>query len=100
MDSNVVKHHGVLGMKWGVRRSRKQLERERISRMSDAELRSEINRIRMEKDYANLTKKPPNPVLKFAGDVLLQSGKNIASDYVTKYGKKTIDEIITKSKKK
>ena len=100
MDSNVVKHHGVKGMRWGVRRARKQQEQSSYMRsMSDAELRARINRMQMEKQYAQLTKKPPNPVVKFAGDVLLQSGKNIAADYVTKYGKKTIDELISKSKK-
>ena len=99
MDSNTLKHHGVKGMKWGVRRARKQYYQEqkhKMRSMSDAELRREINRIRMEEEYTKLTKKPPNPVLKFASDVLLQSGKNIATDYVTKYGKQLINDGINK----
>ena len=96
MDSNTLKHHGVKGMKWGVKRARKQQYQQHVRSMSDAELRTQINRIRMEREYAQLTKKPPNPALKFASDVLLQSGKNIATEYVTKYGKQLINDGINK----
>lgn len=74
-------HYGVLGMKWGVRRSGAQLARARKSRkqsepdhddykkahssksvrsMSDKELREINNRLNMEKQYADLTKKAGN----------------------------------------
>jgi ABC-type Fe3+ transport system substrate-binding protein len=71
-------HYGVLGMKWGVRRSNAQLARSRKSRkptdedhddyknahssksvrsMSTRELQERNNRLNMEKQYATLTKK-------------------------------------------
>ena len=83
-------HHGVVGMKWGVRRSRpsgassrstatkartskasskgpqpytykskaqirREKRRKKVAAMSDDELRSEINRLQMEKQYRELT---------------------------------------------
>lgn len=71
-------HYGVLGMKWGRRRSAAQLAKTRKSRktseanhddyknahskksvrsMSDKELRERNNRLQMEKQYADLTRK-------------------------------------------
>ena len=72
-----LRHHGIKGMKWGVRRTEKQLARARgskkssedhddykkahssksVSSMSDNELRERNNRLQMEKQYASLTKK-------------------------------------------
>lgn len=57
-----IEHAGVKGMKWGVRRSKRQLGRsvkESTSRsaknMSDDELRTVINRMQMEQQYSSLT---------------------------------------------
>lgn len=68
-------HHGVQGMKWGVRRDRSKIRRGRKKRpephedykrahdrknvkyMSDAELRERNNRLNAERQYQNLTKK-------------------------------------------
>lgn len=76
MNNNELYHHGVKGMKWGVRRKRQSKSSKNnkfkkkteevhddykrahsnksVKSMSDKELRSRINRIRMEQDYSKL----------------------------------------------
>ena len=56
-------HYGILGMRWGHRKggvsttsSKKSKNKDANRRMSNAELKSRINRLRLEKEYANLTK--------------------------------------------
>ncbi len=68
-------HYGILGMKWGIRRTPEQLARARgrsttdkrhkdykrahtpksIKSMSDAELRARLNRLQMERQYSELS---------------------------------------------
>lgn len=79
MTSNELTHYGVLGMRWGVRRSKAQLARASSSRkrkiddshedhkkahdsksvrsMSNQELKDRNNRLQMEQQYKKLTKK-------------------------------------------
>ena len=55
-------HYGVLGMKWGKRKARASNSSEQAPkkrRMSNKELQSRIKRLKMEKEYAQLTASPP-----------------------------------------
>ena len=66
-NTDHLKHYGVLGMKWGARRSRnggtvhddyaKAHTKKNVKEMSDSELRSRNNRLQMEMQYSSLTKK-------------------------------------------
>ena len=64
-------HHGVLGMKWGVRKERstgssrpkssdfktsRTLKQKPLSEMSNAEIKQVVERLRLEKEYSRLTK--------------------------------------------
>lgn len=64
-------HHGIKGMKWGVRRTPEQLghtpaekqehadyrnahDRKSVKNMSDTELRNRLNRLNMERQYSQM----------------------------------------------
>lgn len=103
MAENELYHYGILGMKWGVRRTPEQLARARgktksnsesvhedykkahdsksVKSMSDSELRSRLNRIQMEQQYSRLNpgtvakgKNTVNKVLKTVGTVAATTG--------------------------
>lgn len=69
MEENCLKHYGILGMRWGVRKaSRKSSEgvhedykkahnKKSVKSMSDNELRERNKRLQMEQQYSSLTKK-------------------------------------------
>lgn len=99
-----LEHYGVRGMKWGVRRSPAQLgkgskksddgEKKVVGKtktdteggaahLSDARLKKINNRLQMEQQYANLTRKPPGfmgAAKKFASDIAV----NVAKTQLTK----------------
>ncbi len=61
LDPEYLEHHGIKGQKWGVRRYQnedgsltsagKKRASSRVSKMSDAELQSRTNRLRLENQY-------------------------------------------------
>lgn len=92
-------HHGVKGMKWGVRRVRKSSsnsskkmkvedKKVRESRkqdmknrriLSDADIKKKIERMKLEQELSRLTKSDIRPGRKFIEDVISSSGKKVLS---------------------
>ena len=108
MENSQLYHHGILGMKWGVRRfQNKHLEQnskakqgnnkkkkghttnkgKSINELSDDELRKRINRLELEKRYEALSKKEQKAKMfdgkRFVTQVLENSGKVVATQLST-----------------
>ena len=114
MVNKELAHYGILGMKWGVRRTPAQLARARGSKktvedvhddykrahdkksvksMSDQELRNRNNRLQMEAQYATLTKKKTSAGKKFVTGLIMASATSVATGYLNKYMKSGADYV-------
>lgn len=90
MNNQELKHYGVLGMRWGVRKRRVSTSSSKKSktssgttqrRMSNKELKARINRLKLEQEYKKLTEVPQpkstskiEKLVKTAGTVAQLSG--------------------------
>ena len=110
-DDEGLKHWGVLGMKWGRRKNRSggvdtssedhrtvsSIKKKRVSEMSNDELKKLTTRLQLEKQYSDLTKKDTNVGMKIVTDILLNTGKQVASKYLADQAN-TLIEMIKKTK--
>lgn len=71
--------------------------RKKASEMSDDELRKVINRMQMERTYAQLTAREVSKGRKFVNDVLYNSAKATATTYATKAMIKAIKKLLKSS---
>lgn len=105
---DVIEHAGVKGMKWGVRKkpasskgkakptkSKPSAQKsDKVSKMSDKELREAVTRMNLEKQYRDLsnpTKKSGENAVK---KILKDSGKQIATKEVTRIGAALVSKYI------
>ena len=120
--ANELKHYGILGMRWGIRRFQDKSGRltragqkrygndndkdhKRLEDMTDAELQRMVNRLNLENQYKNLTRKPETKsrgqqmaenILKFTGSVIVVS--KTAIDLYNKYS--TIRNIMEQERQR
>lgn len=93
---NILKHYGILGQKWGVRRkspsgppsqdhsTASSLAKKKPHELSNDELNTVLKRIRLEKEYNELTSSHKGAGQKWVESILSKSSKKVATDYTTK----------------
>lgn len=127
---DVLRHWGVKGMKWGVRKDRGSVKkgkmdkpedettttkssggsspsssrssgpaRKTVKQMSDQELRDALNRLQMEKQYAQLTapQKANNIVLEVIKSSGTQVARNVATQLGTAYVSRALNVNLNKA---
>lgn len=105
--STELKHYGVKGMRWGVRRTPEQLGHVRSSRgtgkktadpskMSDEELRRQTNRLELEERYAAAKDKQKARSTSAVSKLLSNAANQLASQALSKVVNKIIDKIFDK----
>lgn len=83
-------HYGKKGMRWGRRKKRNSSDgssepaKPHVKSMSDDELKSAINRLKLEKEYNTLTAPQVNAGKKIVLDLLKDVGKQQAKNYINK----------------
>lgn len=114
---NELAHHGVKGMKWGVRKKsprasgkrkreddyhedyKKVHDKKSVKYMSDQELRTRNNRLNAEKQYESMTKKASKGKslinAYIAGGTTLAALATATAAY-RKHGSKIVDNIVSK----
>ena len=82
MENNELRHYGIKGMKWGVRRfqnedgsytaaGKRRAKQQKAESMSDEELAARVKRLNMEKTYKKLSKESePKSTLEKSKDVV------------------------------
>lgn len=84
-----LQHHGVKGMRWGVKKSSsrrsggKTTYQKKPDRLSDAELSRRIKRMELEKKYSELNAPSKSSGKKFAQGLIQNQGNRLAATATT-----------------
>lgn len=111
-----LQHWGILGMKWGKKKGRKKtptktirtsasddylakekLKSKSLKEMSNKEIRSFTERIQLEKQYSDLTKKEISRGRKMVDEFLLSPLKEVASKKIKEMITKQMEGLLTKA---
>lgn len=99
MSDDFFEHYGIKGMRWGVRKDSGSSGRKSgVSKLSNEELKSRVQRLNLEKQYSSLTRQNAGSLEKGARAVqgILQSaGKQIVTTALVVYGGKAIKYGVT-----
>jgi len=101
--TETLKHFGILGMKWGVRRVNPSgdrvavdaLRKKNKKELSNAELEKAIKRLRLEKEYESLNKKTLSDGQKIWKDAFSEIAKQQAKEFITGVGAKIVKDAFT-----
>jgi len=112
-----LQHQGILGMHWGIRRQRgsdgrvvegtrasddydnaRKLKRKGTKNLSNVELKSYVERMNLETQFAKINKKEASAGRKFVTDILVGSGKQALTGFVSKQMTTQLDNLASKKK--
>lgn len=78
----------------------KSLKKKRLNELSNDELKKLTTRMQLEKQYKDLKRSNASAGKKFVTDILRDSGKNVATSYVTKILGNQVDSLLEQFPKK
>lgn len=106
-----LEHFGIMGMKWGKRKSKsskpktptirktsddnevkKMIKEKKVTELSNAEIKKINERLQLERQFKDLTKKTVSPGRKFVEELLANAAREVAANYVRKQITKLVEK--------
>lgn len=101
-----LKHFGIPGMKWGIRRKNprgsadyqrtKVLRKKKLEDLTNEEIKELNNRLQLERQYKDLTKKPISFGRKKANEALSKLAGKVVSSVVDSFVKRMADDFASR----